>query len=103
EIPKITARLGELLVRMGRHAEGESLLRQAYRDARSIMGDNSPDTLTIQMDFANELRQRQAYAEADPLVRDALERSRKVFGEDHPQTVMAEELLAMLLAVQNRH
>src|SRR5205814_423157 len=43
------------------------------------------------------------YSEADPLVRDALDRSRKVFGDDHPQTVMVQELLAMLLASENRH
>jgi tetratricopeptide (TPR) repeat protein len=64
--------LGRLHRDQGKYAQAESLFARALETRRRVLGEEHPDTVGVQIDFAEVKIQRQQYSEAEVLLRNAL-------------------------------
>ena len=102
------AGLSELLDRVAsylqfgpaRYEESESWLRRALAIARSVLGEEHPDTLTRMNNLALTLNVKGDRSGARALQEDQLSLSRRVQGEEHPETLRSMANLAVTLNQQ---
>jgi tetratricopeptide (TPR) repeat protein len=87
----------------GKHAEAETLSRQALEGYKKELGERHPDTLASVNNLAQVLQAQGKYAEAETLNRQALEGYKKELGEQHPSTLTSVYCLAHLLHTLRRY
>ncbi|KAK8128013.1 hypothetical protein PG984_009121 [Apiospora sp. TS-2023a] len=97
-------RLGVTLGTLDRHAEAESILRQAIKGRTNVLGQGKDiATLTAKMQLADSLAKQGKYAEAEKMIRKAQKKMIDHLGLNHPFTVASWHNLAEILASQEKY
>jgi len=81
---------------MGEYAKAESLLQEALRIDRKVLGPEHADTASSLDNLAKLYHLMGEYPKAEPLLREALRIRRKVLGEENPDTAQSLDNLAVL-------
>ena len=93
-------RLGMTLLKQGRNAEAEPLLRTAWTiQEKSPYGEDAAETV---QHLAGLVEERGAYSEAEVLYRRLVGIRETILGEEHSQTAAALQRLAWVLDQQDR-
>jgi len=71
----------------GRYTEAEPLLRASLADARRVLGDESPVTLSAMSDYAVVLAELERFEEASAVAEETIRLKDRVYGPEHPQTL----------------
>ena len=95
-------RLSFLLMREGRYADAEKLLREANEGNRRVLGPRNVATLENLRYLATCLETEGKYAEADKLQRETLETARKGLGPEHVETLLSMNVMANILDDERR-
>ena len=95
-------KLARLYADQGRLAEGESLLRQVFKDHQRVYGLEHPTTLNVQHDLAVIYRKEGRLAEAESLFQKTLEARRPVLGPEHADILYTQRELGELYRDQGR-
>jgi non-specific serine/threonine protein kinase/serine/threonine-protein kinase len=102
EMPNTTSVLASVYTGLGRHAESETLAREAVEAARQVWGEKHPKTLIFYNNWANALTQLGRPAEAEIYLRQVLETKREILGDDHEDVLVSQYGLAGALAQQGK-
>jgi len=94
--------LAALLLRDGKTAEVEPLMRRTLDHARRVLGDEHPQTLVALDTFAVSLWRLGRLVEAEALHRRNLRIKLRVFGEEHVETLRSMVTLASTLQAQGK-
>jgi serine/threonine protein kinase len=89
--PVVQARLmyimGTVYSSLALYPQAESLLEQALKIRRRVLGDDDPDTLSAANSLAGNVYFQGRVDQAKQLWLEALEGRRRVLGDDHPDTL----------------
>jgi tetratricopeptide (TPR) repeat protein/formylglycine-generating enzyme required for sulfatase activity len=85
------------------YAVAQPLFEKALEISRRLLTDEHPETATIYVFLALNLRSQGKYAAAQPLFEKALEIQRRLLTDDHPDTAMCYGSLANNLRFQGKY
>jgi eukaryotic-like serine/threonine-protein kinase len=95
-------RLSFLLMREGRYADAEKLLREANTGNQRVLGPGHVATLENLRYLATCLETEGKYEEADKVQRETLETARKSLGREHVETLLSMNVMANILDDERR-
>ena len=81
-------------VEQGKYSMAEQLAKQSVDDARCVLGDKHPSTLTSMANLASTYRNQGRWKEAEELDVRVTEMRKRVLGEEHPDTLSSMANLA---------
>jgi CHAT domain-containing protein/tetratricopeptide (TPR) repeat protein len=99
----LTAELGLDLMRQGRYAEAEPLLRRALSMREKALGPGDPNVAQSLDDLAGLYQDRGRYAGAEPLYGRALAVRERALGPGHPDVAASLGNLSTLYFAQGRY
>ncbi|HTS35820.1 MAG TPA: tetratricopeptide repeat protein [Candidatus Solibacter sp.] len=104
--PEVQSRMmqvmGGVYDNLGLYPQAQSLLADAVKIRRAVLGPESPDTLSSMESLARVLREEGQYADAEKLQRETLAGRQKILGAEDPDTAIAMSQLAMILYDEGR-
>jgi tetratricopeptide (TPR) repeat protein len=87
--------LADLAQKQKRLAEARQLYEKALDIDKTVLGDDHPETLSIERNLGSLLLDLGEYAKAESLYQDILRTQERVLGTDHRELILTLSMLAM--------
>jgi len=94
--------LSSVLIRLGKYADAEKILRETASRQKRVLGPDHPDTIISLHNLGIVFYYQGKYPEAESVGRETLEIRTRALGEAHPHTVSSLENLAIALSGQEK-
>lgn len=95
--------MGNVYDNLGLYHQAQSLVTDAVKIQRRLLGPENPETLKSMQSLCKILTQQGQYAEAEKLQRETLQIRRRVLGAEHPDTLVSISQLASILYNEARY